>query len=227
MEWKVPNIWKDGTCFIIGGGPSMLESFNIPKEVIRKVNSGEESPSIYSSYLEELHNKHVIGVNMAFKLGLWIDIIFFGDKGFFLRNEREICNLPKLRVSCTPHLRNHHLVKYLKKENNKPLGLTKNSTRVCWNYNSGAAAINLAIHTGVKKIILLGFDMYLNQSKDSHWHKFYKTRDSRKYKSTFDRHLKGFPQIAKDAKLIGVEIINTSMNSMISSFQKIPLKEIL
>ena len=43
----------------------------------------------------------------------------------------------------------------------------------------------------------------------------------------FHRHLRGFPQIAKDAKQMGVEILNASPDSAIECFRKVTVKELL
>jgi hypothetical protein len=43
----------------------------------------------------------------------------------------------------------------------------------------------------------------------------------------FERHLRGFPEIARDAKQRGIQIINVCPNSAIKEFPKINLKDVL
>jgi hypothetical protein len=43
----------------------------------------------------------------------------------------------------------------------------------------------------------------------------------------FDRHLRGFAQIAKDAQQRGIEIINACPESAITQFHKCNVKELL
>ncbi len=51
-----PKIWKDGTAFILGGGPSLNEvNFDLIK------------------------NERVIGVNNTYRLGAWVDVCYSGD----------------------------------------------------------------------------------------------------------------------------------------------------
>ncbi len=73
--------------------------------------------------------------------------------------------------------------------------------------------------------------MKLNDTDNQHWHDVYKrgvTLDQRKKrKMPFHRHLRGFPQIAKDAKQMGVEILNASPDSTIECFRKVTVKELL
>jgi len=229
--WNIPKIWTDSECWIIGGGPSIIEQFNIPAEVVHKVHMHEVGIDAYSPYLKDIHNKHVIGVNVAFLLGSWIDVLFFGDNGFFLQNIKEIEKFHNLKVTCNPRKHNlawhYESVKYIRRESIDGISTKKNS--ICWNKNSGAAAINLAAHFGVKRIILVGFDMSLDAADNRHWHKQYTNTANRKQprKLPFERHLKGFPKIASDAKKLGIEIINASPKSAITVFEKKPIKDLL
>ena len=227
MNWTVPKIWEDGECFIIGGGSSILRQFNIPDNIISKVVARECSPTEYSPYLSVLHNKHVIGVNMAYRLGDWIDMVFFGDKGFFLSNQEQLSQLNNLRISCTPYVREVSWVKFLDKDKKKTKGISVNKSLITWNGNSGAAAINLAIHTGVKRVFLLGFDMNVDEKERQWWHQLYKIRDLKKGKKIFSNHLSCFPAIAEDARKLGVEILNCNPDSAIKEFPKININQIL
>jgi hypothetical protein len=227
MNWKVPKIWEDGECYIIGGGTSIIKQFNIPVDLVSQVMSKKTTPADYSPYLLPLHNKHVIGVNMAYRLGDWIDMVFFGDKGFFLKNEKQLSELTNIRVSCAPYLNGVSWVKYVQKDDEKTKGISTRPGKLSWNGNSGAAAINLAAHTGVRRIILLGFDMNADEMNRQWWHQLYKERDIKKGQKIFARHLSSFSEIAKDAKQLGIEILNSNPDSAIKEFKKINIKDIL
>lgn len=226
MIWRVPKMWEDGECWIIGGGQSIFEQFEVPELLQKKILAKDSDVSECSKYFSILYDKHVIGINMAYRLGTWIDILFFGDKGLFFGNQKEIAEYPKLRVSCHPFFKRNEFIKYLARDRKQLRGMTEDNSKVVWNGNSGAAAINMAIHTGVKRIVLLGFDMSMN-GKPTHWHKFYNQRSDKRNDSIFKRHLSGFPSIAKHAYRLGVEILNANPNSAITSFRKISVKEIL
>lgn len=235
MLWKVPYMWEGGECWIIGGGPSMPRQFGVPEELINSVMEGRAPLRAFSPYLSPIHDKHVIGINMAFKLGDWIDIIFFGDSGFFLKNQHALAAYNGIKVSC------HHEVnslkyqtdniKYLPKTRNKNHGISDNPGFVTWNGNSGAAAISIAANAGAKRIILLGFDMKLTDER-SHWHREYVSPDSKDGRRTnqhlpFHKHLPGFPTIAADAEKRGIEILNASPDSAIPHFKKVEVKDLL
>jgi hypothetical protein len=88
MTWQVPLMWEDSDVWIIGGGPSVTKQFGIPDEVVQSVVKGTSPPNVYSPYMSFLHDKHVIGINVAYLIGDWIDIVFFGDVGFFLKHQQ-------------------------------------------------------------------------------------------------------------------------------------------
>lgn len=226
MKWKVPRVWEGGRCYIIGGGPSILTQFNVPDTVKRAVYSGAESPAAYSPYLEPIHKEHVIAVNVAYRFGDWIDMMFFGDDTTWYENQRDLPNFKGIVVNCSPGMHNIPGLKWLRRDPRLSHGITTDPTQVCWNHNSGSAAINLAVHTGVKQIILLGFDMKLDKENNQHWHKFYST-DTTDVQRTMMKHLKPFPNIARDLKKLGIEVLNANPDSGIDVFKKVNIKDVL
>lgn len=226
MSWSVPPMWKDGTCYIIGGGRSVTTQFHIPNSVVRKVLSGNMPISEYSSHMSFLHDKHVIGINGAYLLGDWVDICFFGDKSWYFDNAKQLNDYKGLLVGSPEFLQlpgwQKLNIKYLAKSE-KTHGISSDPSKVCWNYNSGAAAISLAVHTGVKRIVLIGFDMSLSVGGSGHWHNLYNGKTN----MPFAKHLAGFDQIKLDADKLGVEIINASPESAIKQFQKMTIDEVI
>lgn len=210
----------------------MPRQFGVPEDVIQSVISREKRPSAYSEYLAPIHGKHVIGVNNAYQIGNWIDAVFFGDCSWYLVHRLALAKFPGLKITCCNRFSSKRKeasegIKYLAKDSGHRYGVSSDRSKVSWNANSGAAAINLAVHFGVKRIILLGFDMNLDADKKSHWHGSHKKVGEKKKPPPFARHLKGFPVIAKDAKTMGVEIINANPKSAIKEFLKKPLGKLL
>ena len=217
----------------------MPRQFGVPQDLIDKIHNGEAHPREYSPFFSPIHGKHVIGVNAAFLLGIWVDMMFFGDSGFYRTNRKEIIlNFNKLHISCSPRLKDDYKserLKYIPRNNKKLYGITTKKDMVSWNKSTGACAINLAYHLGAKRIILLGFDMDLYEN-NRHWHKLYSYKHpSRKpkqgvrgtLKTPFHRHLEAFPHIRKDADKLGIEILNVSPLSKIEAFKKVELKDVL
>ena len=228
MWWKVPKMWADSECWIIGGGFSMLHQFDVPEEVIHDVMEHKKTPSAYSPYLKPLHDRHVIGINMSYQIGDWIDLMFFGDRSFFGRVKGDLPYFPGLKVTCASsfnQVKKVPGVKYMKRlARKRTYGISTVPGTVCWNLNSGAAAISVAVQAGVKRIILLGFDMKPSEGK-RHWHQLYGVAKNKSL--PYHNHLKAFPKIAEDAQKLGVEILNASPDSAINDLKKVSVKEVL
>jgi hypothetical protein len=90
-------------------------------------------------------------------------------------------------------------------------GLCLDPRWIVWNFNSGAAAINLAVHFGAARIVLLGFDMHFDEKGRGNYHDRYGR--GRGAKKAFDLFLGVFPAIAEDCERAGVEVINATPGS--------------
>ena len=199
--WKIPKIWPDSTIYIIGGGPSV-----------------SKSP------LHLIHNKNVIGVNNAYKLGKWVDICWFGDSRWFMWNKKELKNFKGLLVTCQRKLRNadgYDIKSILK---GRQAGIDRRPQFVCWNGSSGGSAINLAYHLGAKKIILIGFDMQPINGKYNYHDDYLEKRTA---VDPYKKFLIPFPVIAKAARKLGIEILNATPGSKINCFPMVNLEDII
>ena len=231
-------MWEGGDVWILGGGPSLPREFGVPENTIKGVLSGKLPMSAYSPYMSSIHDKHVIGVNMAFKLGDWVDMVFWGDKKWFLKNRKELANFTGLKVTCHPYFEKPEFVKEnvkaIQKDNNHSKGISSDPRRAAWNANSGGAAISVAANAGANRIILVGFDMKLAADNSQHWHSAYRKNgqatqppEKRARNLPFTRHLLGFPKIALDARRLGITIINACPDSAIQVFPKMSVSDVL
>jgi len=225
MSWTAPKIWNGGTCIIIGGGTSILKQFKIPQEIIQGVFMKKLSTSAYSPYLSAIHDQHIIAVNVAYKIGPWIDVMFFGDTSTWDEEKKNLQFFRGLKVTCAGGLEKERTVKWMQREPRKKIGIAENPDTLAWNHNSGSAAINLAVHFGVKRIILLGFDMQLDANKNQHWHKQYSSPLSSVERS-MAKHLAGFPQMKADLDRLKIEVLNANPDSKIEAFRKLNFKDI-
>ena len=71
--------------------------------------------------------------------------------------------------------------------------------------------------------------MCLDEQNSQHFHSIYNGNGKPKNPRNlpFQRHLQGFPAIARDAKTMGVEIYNVNPQSAINEFPKLTLQEAL
>jgi len=242
MKWSVPKIWK-GSCWIIGGGSSISEQFNIPETLIPETI---EQFQEYGNYLEPIHSERIIGVNIAAFLGNWVDVAYWGDSDTYTDYKKEFDEYPGLKVSSAGKFSQERFrnIKHLYKD--ATIGMSEDNTALSWiGRNTGSSAINLAYLLGADKIYLLGFDMYAEGRM--HFHAGYPDKrrtprtklinqggkiprvqfNERKAEERFKRFMAGFDTIAMDCEKLSVEVINVNPKSKIESFPKKSLSEIL
>jgi len=226
--WVAPRMWDGGRCIVIAGGPSLVTQFGIPDDVVATVRSGQAPLSTYSPFMSAIHDEHVIAVNNSYLLGDWPDICFFGDHGWWRVHRQALIEWPGLKVTNCPGLSDPAVarasnVRYLARDRNRKLGLSPDPGKLSWNFNSGSSAIDLAVHLGSSKVILLGFDMRYGNGGESHWHPGH----GHDKKPNYARFMQGFPVIANDAQRLGVEIINCSPGTALVDFPVMNLSEAL
>ena len=205
--WVVPKIWQDGECFILGGGPSLSQ-----------VN------------LEPLKCKRCLAVNNAFKLGDWIDAMFFGDCRWYGWEGKNLLNFAGLKVTtCERHIEKPGIKVVQRK--NAPYGISSDPGLLFWNLSSGACAINLAVHFGVKRIVLLGFDMKTDGVKHNYHNDYPDMNDPAPTRhdpnARYVRFMKPFVQIAEDLKRLNVECLNATEGSALTVFPMVRLEDVV
>lgn len=198
MLWKVPKIWN-GDCYIIGGGPS-INLLDINK----------------------LKNKRVIGINNAYKIAPFIDILYFMDCSWYKWHKENLINFKGIKVTTCHECVNVKGIKFLKtgKKNAfdiRPEYLSRGN-------NSGVGGASVAIKLGAKRIFLLGFDMHFPRG-ESNFHKDHKkVVAEERYTNEF---LKSFSEFKKNLDEMNVEIINATPGSHLKLFPIIDPNEIL
>ena len=150
----------------------------------------------------------------------WVDVVWFGDHAWWDWHKLSLKTFCGLKAHPLQFLGHKFGTKRLAR--GKPRGIETRSGYVSWNFCSGSSAINLAVHFGVDRIVLLGFDMKKNDGSNN-WHHNHKKREDDPY----PKYLACYPAIAVDAEKIGVEILNATPGSAIKQFPFINLEDML
>jgi hypothetical protein len=227
----VPNIkeispdWKGETCFILAGGPSLS---GFPVEILRG-------------------RGRVIAVNSSYRLCPWADLLFFSDPQWYQWEQEKNPELLATligRMMTVGEIPDHsiHRLALTGTDDIEPL-----PDRVHGN-NSGYQAINVAYHFGVKRIVLLGFDMkvqLLEEPRDSldaemrllaerclgksHWHEGHPDGISleQRQKVLSEILLPPFATLVLTLEKAGIEIINCTPGSAITCFPMRSIEELL
>lgn len=163
-----------------------------------------------------------IAVNNVFERAPWADVFYAGDFMFFKVHHQRMHPVCGGRVwtqdrAAAERYRGVHHVKGA----NKP-GLS--TQRVNLNGNSGAQAVNLAVLWGAKRIVLVGFDM---REVDGKAHFFGQHQKPLVQRQLFGEWISKFGVIARDAKTMGIEIVNATPGSAMECFPMVDLGEVL
>ncbi len=214
----LPNgSWKDKTCFLLGGGPS-LKNFDFGplenKLTIGINKSFIKFPTTINYAMDDRFYKMVTGAKKGYAHNpKWEEIqkqwsAYRGIKLFLYHNVK--CKFDENVYS-------------VKKLANFRISFDLN-IGIWGGNNSGFGALMLAIGLGATRIGLLGYDLKIQGKKSNpitHWHDGYAFDTS---KQSFQRKLDKFKTCFDDfAKVIakqGVKVVNLNLDSALECFSK-------
>lgn len=212
-DW-FPN-WTNKTVIIVASGPSA----SADKEILRKLKDSNFNKSF-----------GIVVINSSFQLVHNADVLYAADGKWWEKN-REAWNLNLLKItSSSVRLIKPvalHRVKVITTndpvERNQLIFEPKGTLGS--GGNSGFQVINLVIQFGAKFILLVGFDMTLKMGY--HWHKDHGQGFFKPTKLQVEEWRKNLDSQAGVLHDHGIKIINTSMESALRNYPKVPLIDIL
>lgn len=174
---------KTQDCYIVGGGPSLI-NFD----------------------WSQLEDKFVIAINRAYEVLPNADIVYFTDQVWYEQHGPALLKHKGklIKGSTHPGLRKiDSCVQEYKLVRER--GLETGHHELSHGRNSAYAAINLAgVHLEFKRIYLLGIDMQYNNAQ-SHWHDGHKRVDP---ESVYKNMLKNFNHLAEILPDFDFEVFN-------------------
>lgn len=194
----VPKLWPGSTIVCLGGGPSLTQA---DVDLCRG-------------------RARVIAINDAYKLAPWADVLYACDDRWWDWH-KGVKSFTGLKYSMTAKTGKWPNVQRLR--NDGPHGLCLTPTGLRTGRNGGYQAINLAVHLGAARILLLGYDMERSGGK-SHW---FGEHPKGSTPSPYQSFLQIFPSIAEPLKKLGIEVVNCSRRSALKTFPLRPLEEML
>ena len=211
--WSVPELWPGATFVLFGGGPSLTAS--AVNACRGRIDNGRQV--------------RAIAVNDALRLAPWTDVHYFcDDKWWGWHHGKDWYRAFKgLRVT----LENPNLLKQepsLKSvQNVGHKGLCAERTGLATGRNGGYQAINLAVHLGAARILLLGYDMHAPLVGDkvrTHWFGDHPGNTS---PGVYAMMLPNFETLVAPLAKRGVEIVNCTPGSALRCFARGTLESAL
>lgn len=168
----------------------------------------------------------VIAVNDAHRLAPWADILYSSDRRWW-PHYKGVPTFEGLRygVGSAPGKRNPFRdlpIQVLQNTGYTGLELKPDGLRTA--RNSGYAAINLAVHLGPRRIVLLGYNM--NGSGPAH---FFGNHPAglNQTRALYPGWAKSFDALVRPLAEAGIEIFNCTENSSLEAFPRRRLREVL
>lgn len=199
---SVPKLWPGSTIVCIGGGQSLV-----------------------AEDVDVCRGQHVIAVNDAYRLAPWADVLYAADAKWWKWQYRdrpdEINAYTGLRYSLNPDATKYPNVQVLKRTGSAGLELRAWGLRT--GENGGYQAINLAVHLGAVRVLLLGYDMQITGGQQ-HW---FGKHDSSPSPSPYSMFRKKFDTLPEPLRVAGVTVINCSRETALTTFPRQSIREAL
>lgn len=192
----VPRAFPGSTVVCIGGGPSLVR---------------EDVVAVKGRAI-------VIAVNDAYKLAPWADVLYACDAKWWNWHQG-VPSFPGPKYSLDRYAARWPGVTVLKNTGTQGLELDPKGLRS--GRNSGYQAINLAVHLGAKRIVLLGYDMAPTATKKTHWFGDHPDKIPSPYRSMRQE----FETIKRPLAALGVVVVNCSRSTVLDAFPKGTLEE--
>ncbi len=210
--WSVPRDWPGETVFVLGGGPSLIEVD-----------------------ISLLKSHRVIAVNEAgLTIAPWCDVLYYPDARWMEWNfDRINLHTGKYRLTrvdpykrtarCNPELKERITkglpdlnIRHLQRD--RPKALSPHPTHVA-GADGGSNAVNIAFHFGAARIVLVGFDMKGGSFHNRHLKK--------PQPGCFDSFARSLTQMGEALEKYNVEVLNATLNSALTCFRKVKLKDVI
>lgn len=184
--------WRGKTCVIVASGPSA-------KDADLSVCRGRAK---------------VIAINTSWQLCPWADVLYACDCKWWQANPDALA-FAGLKITasenCPLPLRKVKVVAGVNAILTEMAGVIGSGS------NSGFQAINLAVQWGVKRVVLVGFDMRLDRG--SHWHGDHGAGLRNPRAELVATWVKAIDGAAKTLAGLGVDVVNATPGSALRAFR--------
>lgn len=179
-------------------------------------------PSLTRADIEQCLGKAVIiAVNDAHRIAPEADILYAADARWW-KWHADAKDFPGLKVSIRLENTKHpDYVQLL--DRTGEAGLELQPTGLRHGRNSGYQAINLAVHLGAKRIVLLGYDLQRGEHGEHHFF----GEDRTKKAPPLSMFVPFFQTLVKPLREQGIEIVNCSRRTALTCFPRMALENAL
>ena len=165
-------------------------------------------------------------VNDAHRFAPWADVLYASDVPWWTKHHEALKGFQGLKFTVgqgrTPKpIKGLPDVQVLR--NTGTLGLELDPSALRTGLNSGYAAINLAVHFGAARMLLLGFNMSPVNGKRH----FFGNHKGLNNSSDYTRFAQKFQSLVEPLARLGVSVVNCTSPTRLTCFPQQPLREVL
>lgn len=212
---RVEKLWPGSTIVIIGGGSSLTQ------EDVTYVSVRAAARKLERRLLKSPEpDIRIIAIKEAVELAPDADVLYACDDKWW-RYYPKWRTFTGLKFALEPQTEAWPDVQILRNTGHEGLELDPSGLRT--GHNSGCQAVNLAVHLGATKIVLLGFDMWAGPDGRRNWF----DKPGLHENSPYPIFLMRFAQMVEPLKSAGVRVVNASRFTVMESFQRVSLVEAL
>jgi hypothetical protein len=164
----------------------------------------------------------VVAINDNHRLAPWADVLYACD-GQWWRHYEGVPEFGGQKWTQDADAASRYGLNYIQGYHRNGLSLDRGA--IHYGGNSGFQALNLAVHMGARRIILLGFDMQLGADGKRHW--FGNHPGKLNLQSTYEGWRDFFAKAVPDLARLGVEVINATRETALTCFPREPLRQAL
>lgn len=199
MTPSVPRRWPGATIVCLGGGPSLT-----PADV----------DAVHAAGL------HTIAINDAYRLAPWADVLYACDQQWWTWHAGvPSFTGPRYALAASIPITWPDIVVL---ENTGWTGLELAPTGLRAGHNSGYQAVNLAVHLGAARVLLLGYDLGPDGAL-THWFGDHPSL----VPSPYAEMRAAFETLVAPLAAIGVEVLNCSRRTALTAFPCVALEDAL
>lgn len=191
----VPRLWPGATIAILANGPSLTRAD-----------------------VDAVAGLRTIAIKDAIRLKPDADVLYACDAKWWKHYEKTL-TFAGPRYALDPKAAPWATVL----KNTGEVGLELNPSGLRTGKNSGFQAVNLAVHLGAARILLLGYDMRPVSGK----HYWFGTHPYHTVENPYLHFRELFRTIVAPLKAAGVEVVNVTPGSALDAFPRVPLAQAL
>jgi hypothetical protein len=191
MTTILEPVWAGETAVLVASGPSLC-----PSDVDRVRGRAR-----------------VIAVNDGYRLAPWADVLYACDRRWWEWN-KGVPGFAGRKLSL--HRTKYPDVECLRNTGGDGLE-TVHRDGVRTGKNSGYQAMGVAVHLGVRRIVLLGYDMQGDHFFGSH---------ANRSRPPFDQCLPKFQTLVEPLRRAGIEVVNCTRTTALHAFPKARIEDV-